>query len=102
MDRFVVSKDKRFAFPNGAPGGSSKLVAMERSDLRSVKEIAGVQTFIAQKPIDVAVNTIVARFQDCVDDAAGGPPVLRRIAGRQDRKLLDRIDAQLRPLHAAG
>src|SRR6266481_1496514 len=74
---------------------------MERSDFHWVKEISRVETFIAHKPIGGPVKIIGPRFQDGVDDSAGGPPVLGRIVRRQDGKLLDRVHAQLRSLHAA-
>src|SRR5258705_579604 len=74
---------------------------MERWDNFGIKIVSRVQSLIAHKIVGIPMERIGARLGNGVDDRARRASVLRRIIGRQDGKLLNRIHAESTTDHAS-
>src|SRR6266481_5149049 len=66
----VVEEEKCPLWNDWPADGSTKLVALERRDLRAVEEIPGVQRAVAEEFVSAAVKSTRARAGDGVNDAA--------------------------------
>src|SRR5580700_370867 len=75
-ESFVVSKDKRFVFPNWTASRSAELIPIEGRYRSSIEVISSVQRAIPHELISVAVKRIRSRARDGADNASGGPAVL--------------------------
>ena len=102
-DAFVIGEEKRAIFIEGPADSAAKLVALEGGlwGERILKEIAGIESTVAEKFVDAPMKRIGARASDGINDATGRFAVLRGIVAGEDGELLDGVDAEVSAEHAA-
>src|SRR5258706_16451084 len=66
-----------------------------------VEVVFCIDDLIAYEIVDIALKLVGPGLGNTVDDPAGRPAVLRRIVAGQDRKLLNRVNAEIHPQRAA-
>src|SRR6202158_518829 len=102
-DPFVIEEDESLVLNNRGPTGGSELVTMEWRNRQStvVEVVFSIKDLIADEIVDIPVELVGPGLGNTVDDPAGGPAILRRIVAGQNRKLLNRVHAQIDAQRAA-
>ena len=94
---FVICKEKRLVFTDRSTEGKSKLVAFE-SRLPTPKGVVlpcgGVESAVAEKFVDAAMQSVGPGLGDHVHDAPAGSAEFRAVIGSQNLKLAHPIHAQ--------
>src|SRR5882672_1680204 len=92
-DGFVVAENEGLTLYNRPPSGGPELVAVKWRYFIGVEVVSRVEHLIADEVVTIAMELVVPRLGDSIDNPAGGPAVLCRIVAGKDRKLLNRVDA---------
>src|SRR5579864_6000767 len=104
-ETLVIAKNVDFILPNGAAGRAAELVAAELCFFEAVgvfKKIRGVESAVAEKFVDAAVELIGSGAGDGVDDSSGSVAVFRGVIAGEYGEFLNGIDAEILTEDAAG
>ena len=91
---FIGAEDEGFVFFDGAAESGAKLILLVIGN-DGIEEAFGVEDFIAEEFVEVAVNLIGSGFGDDVDDRARVAAVFRVEGIGEDTKFVDGIGRRL-------
>src|SRR6202022_3243533 len=100
-ESFIVSENKCAIFFDWRSCRAAELIALERRNYRTIKEISSIESAVAQKLIQRAMERVFAGACNHVDYAARGSSVVGWIIAAKDRNLLHGIDSKIVAEYAA-